>query len=256
MLDTAGFLMYTRSDLLPKAELQTAHFSEPLGQASSAELILELNGGRNQVAALDNPDTLIDAQLTYLGTVNFSVSGEQAKRIELTQSGAPVASFLLPQYDQQSTLIGMSTAVPAAISLENTDGDTLLDLGEIQLAGLDYRVSGRNITTHLPATSGSLHSAIDQSGGDLTIQCAPGAAAVFRVEMSGGELVLDVPQGMPVRVEVLGRSGGEVVVPENFEQIQGGVDGEGTWETPGFTQSEQSIVITVEEISGGEVTVQ
>jgi len=256
MLAIAAGLLLTRSDLLPKMELKSAEFSEPLGQTTSAELFLELNGGQNQLSALDEADNLIEATLTYLGSVNFSVTGDQAKQIELTQSGAPFAFLFGSLLPEQTAEIGLSSAIPAAITLKNSGGDTDLNLEDLQLAGLEFHMSGGNVTASLPATGENLRSDIDQSGGDLTIQLGPEAAGVFRVEISGGNLVFDIPDAAAVQVEIVSHSGGEVNLPENFVQTQTGDDEEGIWETPGYDQGEYPIVITVDDISGGDVTVR
>jgi len=188
--------------------------------------------------------------------VNFSVTGDQAKQIELTQSGAALAFLFGPLLDEQTAEIGLSSAVPAAITLNNSGGNTQLNLQDLQLAGLEFRISGGNVTASLPAAGENLRSDINQSGGDLTIQPAPEAAGVFRVVISGGDLVFEISDSADVRVEVLSLSGGEVNLPENFIQTQTGKDGEGTWESPGYTQGEHPIVITVDSISGGDVIVR
>ena len=256
MLAIAAGLIFTRPDMLPKMELKTAEFSEPLGQTTSAELFLELSGGQNQLSALGEADNLVKATLTYLGSVSFSVNGEQAKQIELTQSGAPFTFLFGPLFDEQTAEIGLSSAIPAAITLTNSGGDTQLNLQDLQLAGLEFHMSGGNVTASLPAAGENLRSDIDQSGGDLTIQLGPEAAGVFQVEISGGDLVFDIPDAAAVKVEIVSHSGGEVNLPENFVQTQTGDDEEGIWETPGYDQGEYPIVITVDDISGGDVTVR
>jgi hypothetical protein len=76
------------------------------------------------------------------------------------------------------------------------------------------------------------------------------------VVISGGNLIFEIPDQADVRVEVLNQSGGEVDVPEHFVQTQIGDNGEGVWETPGFAQGEHPIVITVDNISGGDVVIR
>jgi hypothetical protein len=256
MLAVAAGLLLTRPDMLPQFELQSAEFSEPLGQTTSAEFFVELNGGQNQLIALSEADNLIEASLIYLGTVDFSVSGDQAKQIELTTSGLPFVPLIGSLLAGQKADIGLSKAVPVAITLENSDGDTQLELGDLQLAGLEFRISGGKVTASLPAAGENLRSDINQSGGDLSIQLTPESAGDFRVVISGGNLIFEIPDQADVRVEVLNQSGGEVDVPEHFVQTQIGDNGEGVWETPGFAQGEHPIVITVDNISGGDVVIR
>lgn len=256
MLAVAAGMLLLRPDMLPQVELQSAEFSEPLGQTTSAEVFLELNGGQNQLTTLSEADNLFEASLIYLGTVDFSVTGDQAKQIALTSSEMPFAPFFGPLLAEQKADIGLSNAVPVAITLENSDGDAQLELEDLQLAGLEFRMSGGNVTANLPATGENLRSDINQSGGDLTIQPAAETTGDFRVVISGGNLIFDVPDQEDLRVEVLNHSGGEVDVPENFVQTQTGDGEEGVWESPGFAQGEHPIVITVDNISGGDVIVQ
>lgn len=147
ILAVAGFLLFTRDDLRPQVELLSAHFSEPVGQASTAEITLKLGNGQNTLFALED-------------------------------------------------------------------------------------------------------------GGNLSIGFPQEASFNFRVVMGDGDLVFEIPSQADARVEVLRHDGGDVSLPADFALTQGQPGDEGIWESPGFGQAAQQIVITVDDINGGDVVVR
>jgi hypothetical protein len=256
ILALAGFLLFTRDDLLPQVELQSAHFSEPVGQASAAEVTLKLVNGQNTLFALEDEDTLIEAYLDFLNEPTFEVQGEQEKIVVLSQSGALFTAILDIIQKGQKAEIGLSPAIPLDLNVEHDGGATALDLAELQIAGLDVRMDGGDVKASLATAPAAQRVDINMDGGNLSFGFPQEASFTFRVVMDGGDLVFEIPSQADVRVEVLRHDGGDVSLPADFALTQGQPGNEGIWESPGFGQAAQQIVITVDDINGGDIVVR
>ncbi len=221
ILAVAGFLLFNRDDLLPQVELQSAHFSEPVGQASAAEVTLKLVNGQNNLFALENGDILIDAQLDFLNEPTFEVQGEQEKIVMLSQSGALYTAFLDIIQEGQMALIGLSPAIPLALIIEHDGGVTGLDLAELQISGLDVRMDGGDVKASLATAPAAQQVELNMDGGNLSFGFPQEASFTFSVVIDGGDLVFEIPSQADVRVEVLRHDGGDVSLPADFTSPRG-----------------------------------
>ncbi|MBZ0289665.1 MAG: hypothetical protein K8I30_18730, partial [Anaerolineae bacterium] len=83
--DVGDSISKTLKQMGVDGEIKTAQFSEPVGGATSARVRLDLSVGKMVVRALTEPDKLIEADVRYIGEVEFSVSGETDKVVRLGQ---------------------------------------------------------------------------------------------------------------------------------------------------------------------------
>jgi len=72
------------------AEVKTDLFSEPIGEATSARVSLDLSSGPTEVTALSDSNDLIDAELNYTGKIKFDVRGDREKTVSLSESDTQV----------------------------------------------------------------------------------------------------------------------------------------------------------------------
>ena len=174
----------------------------------------------------------------------------------LSQSGALFTAFLDIIQEGQKAEIGLSPAIPLDLIVEHDGGVTALDLAELRIAGLNVRMDGGDVKASLAAAPAAQRVDINMDGGNLSFGFPQEASFYFRVMINGGDLVFEIPSQADVRVEVLRHDGGDVSLPADFALIQGQAGDEGIWELPGFGQAAQQIVITVDDINGGEVVVR
>jgi hypothetical protein len=252
--------------LAPSAEVKTAQYSEPVGDATAASVNLDLSVGRTTINALSDSTKLIDADLRYVGDVDFKVtdSGSQ-KAVVLTSKNESVQwfSFLgLSLNADENDLrwnIGLSPNVLLDVHLSGGVGDDTLDMSGLQLSRLSYKGGVGDTTLSLPGR-GSYGVDFNGGVGKLLVNFADGAGVNATVDAGVGEITLDVPDDAPVYVEAEGGLG-QVHIPSNFTRISGDDDNNvtrnGVWESASYSAASDSERITIKFNGGvGNLNVQ
>jgi len=241
-------------------EVKTARFSEALGGATSASVRLDLSVGKMIVRPLADSDNLIEADVRYIGEIDFNFSGEAEKRVRLGQKNIPsvVAPFkavlgMVANRDDLRWDIALSPNLPLDLDIHGGVGVAKLDLSGLQLKRLklDGGVGETQLT--LPAMPSAYPVDIDGGVGETTVTLADGAAAQMRVDGGVGGVKIRLPGTAAARIEVQGGLGGAKLAPR-FRRIQGGDDfigSSGVWETEGFALAAQQIVIAFHGGVGG-----
>lgn len=225
------------------------HFSAPIGDAASARVKLDLSVGRHHVTAVASPDTLVEADVAYVGEVNFAVSGEQEKVVSLSQTPAFALEWLNPakwfgNRDELGWDIGLSPNIPIDLDVHGGVGKSRLDLSRLNLTGLDVSGGVGEIDLTLP-DQGDFDGRLKIGVGAFRITALSGASANLQIKGGVGECTVNVPSDAAVRVQA--RMGlGDVSVPARLARLSGDTEGiskSGVWETPDFASAERKIVI-------------
>ncbi len=253
--------------LAPSVEVQEQQYSEPLGAATSAQVNLDLSVGRTTIQPLTAPDTLVTADLRYVGTVDFRVDGTTQKYVTLSARDNSVQFFDFlgislfngVENDQLRWTIGLTTGIPLDLRLSGGVGESTVDLRDLQLTNLSYNNGVGDGTVSLPG-SGSYSVDLNGGVGNTSVIFAPGAAVTVKVNAGVGNMLLDVPDNAAVRLE--SRSGlGNVSVPGSFNRLSGsdnnGLDHSGTWETESYASAGDNARITIDYNGGvGNLSIQ
>lgn len=231
------------------ATVKHERFSEPVDGAESARVKLNLAVGEHNVTSTTTPDTLIDADLTYVGEVAFAVSGEQEKMVSLSQSPAFTVEWLNPAnwFNHNQKLhwdIGLSPDVPIDLDVHGGVGAARLDLSNLSLTHVEVGGGVGEIDLTLPAR-GDYDGYLKIGVGEFRITVPSGASADLRIKGGVGECTVNVPPDAAVRLDA--RTGiGDISVPLRMTRVSGGGDGiskSGVWETSDFASAERKIVI-------------
>lgn len=232
--------------LAPTVEVKTAQYSEPLADATAAQVNLDLSTGRTTVQALVDSTALIDADLRYVGDVNFKVdSGADHEKVVTLSSHSDgvqffdfLGMFRSPSLgdDELRWNIGLSPKVALDLRLNGGVGDSTFDLAGLRLSRLEYNAGVGESTISLPG-SGSYAVALKGGVGGLVVNFANGAAVNATINAGVGSITLDVPDDAPVHLEA--DSGlGKINVPANFTRIsgsdEGGLGRGGVWESASY----------------------
>ena len=253
--------------LAPSAEVKTAQYSELVGEATSAQVNLDLSVGKATVQALSDSDKLIDADLRYVGDVNFKVTNsgsEKAVVLNAKNDSVQWFNFLglsLNSGQDENDLrwnIGLSPNLPLDLRLSGGVGESTLDLSGLQLTRLSYNSGVGDTTVSLPG-SGSYSVDFNGGVGKLAVNFAEGAAVNANVDAGVGEITLDVPDDAPVRLKADGGLGG-INVPANFIRVSGednGLNRNGEWESASYSSADDNARITIDFNGGvGSLTVK
>lgn len=239
-----GFLGY-RSD---RGRVITEQFSEPIGQAESAEVELDLSVGPTTVYALEDKDMLLDAEITHIGEIVFSVSGSVEKKVQLDEEQVNFDAGWFDFFNQDNLEwnIGITPFIPVSLEIIGGVGDAELDLGSLVLDDLLVDVGVGDLRLSLPESEGIYKVRLDGGVGETDVDVARDANVTLTITGSVGDVIVNVPSNAEVRVDA-SVGVGDIRLPSNFVKLSGSEDnvlGEsGVWETSGYEEADLRITI-------------
>lgn len=242
---------------LPTAQVIEEHFSEPIGQAQSAKVLIDTGSDPVSIAALSGSKNLIDANITHVGEMEFTVSGTTDKNIVLRKRPATTTfqwGFNLTQPTRWD--ISLSPEVPLDLTLEGGSGSTNADLGKLQLDRLAVDVASGSFVVALPESNSAYEADFEGGSGSLRATLPGDSDLTVRVIGHSGSITLQLPANAEYRVEVQGSGSGSMNLPRGLNQVQQGDGDEGIWETPGYAGASHRLLIRIVDIGSGSVTVR
>jgi hypothetical protein len=231
-------------------EVQLENFNVPRDDATSAKIQLDLSLGTTNVQALTDSADLFAAEVSHVGTIEFSSEGQTEKTIRLRQEPANFdifdgLGFLSAFVDPQDDLywnVGLSPNVPIDLDINGGAGTTSLDLRQVDLSALYANVGVGNIDLQLPATESAYDAVVSGGVGEVTISIEDNAALRLSIDGGVGNFTVDVPDGAAVQVNA--ETGvGSINVPDSLSEA-----GDNTWETSDYREAAQRITI---DFNGG-----
>ena len=243
--------------LAPDLDITMDEYSVPREDAASARIDLHTSIGDVNIFALADSTNLFEAEVAHVGNLDFVAEGTTEKIISLSQRDENVnfgLDILGGAFNPENELywrVGLSSALPIRLLVDNGVSSTTLDLTDIQLAGLDINSGVGSVDLRLPVMETSYEVTVNGGVGDTTIVIPENAAVALDIDGGVGEVRIDVPDGAGVRL--VGESGvGSINVPDYFNQGEGDdsdfVGEDGVWETEGYASAERKITI---EYNGG-----
>lgn len=266
-----------RLGLTQSAGLKTETFIEPLDGATRANIELDLWSTPMRVEALSNSENLFEAEITHVGEVIFETRGSSERTIRLSHErfiAGPWGFFA--GLGEERGRIGLSPETPIDLEVNVGSGSVELNLAELQLTSLDVEGGSGSLDVSLPETgqrlaarmntgSGSVDLLIpggaqldlnlESGSGSIDIEIAEEASLTLELDTGSGSVRVDVPDGAAIRVEVEDDGSGALNIGGGLEQVSGD-DDSGVWETPGFDEAENQILIVVSERGSGSVTIR
>ena len=228
----------------------TEHFAEPMDQATSARVELDIPAGSLEVDALSDSNQLIQADMTHIGQVDFDVAGNEQKMIRLqgTMNQLKIAD-IFDWGDNIKDLhseIGLNPTVPLDLQVNLDVGDAKIDLSELQLTNLDVHGNVGQVRLALPALDHRYPAKVAGDVGSFQIDIAEAADLDLDIEGDVGSFMIDVPEDVGVRLEA-DVNLGNVNLPTDFRQIKNGdhdfVSQSGIWESANFGRADHQVHI-------------
>lgn len=265
-------------DSLPAPEMVTESFAEPDDGIETANVTLDFDRGNMTVYPLEDSLNFFEAVVTHDEEVHFNSSGSRNRsiRLNLNDVGAPQIGFFFGDQNQINAEIGMMPGVPTDLRINIGGGSADLFLEDLELTRLRADSGSGSLEVVLPAGhypvdlgsgSGSISVATaDVAALDLSAEVGSGRISLNLGEDTSGEMKLDsgsgsilvvLPEGLAVQIS--GETGsGSVNVPRDFIRIsgEGGIGGDsGTWQSPGFDNSDTQLQIRF-DIGSGSLRVE
>ena len=250
-----------RRGILEEQTLKQFQFRLPLDNAVAANVELELSVGESTVQAIEGtPNTLLDADLAYLGSISFGVSGDVERSAFLRQSTPLTVGWANPVHwtTRPRWQIGLAGGLPTDLRVQAGVGDANLNLAGLQLRSL--RVEGNigrtNIT--LPAQAGTLQTTLRGGAGGIALNVPRGVDGTVRVQGGVGGFALNLEAGAAVRMQVQGGIGKTLLTPgfRRTEAIAPGLPTTGTWQTPDFDLAQHQLTVEVADTVLGNLSVR
>lgn len=270
-LMVVAFLFFAPNlvDTIPTPEMTTESFSDPLGSARQADVIIDFDRGNVEIFSIDNTDELFSAVVTHDEKVTFNSSGSTNRNIRLRLDD--VGPEFFTDWINQSQLqaeIGLAVDVPIDLEVDLGGGSTEMDLSDLTLDGLKVESGSGSLSATLPGgyfpadfSSGSgsitlatgedaeLDMKVDVGSGRIEIELAEGNFGEIKLDSGSGSITLIIPEG--VAVQVRGDTGsGSVTVPSWFVRTSGSDNDSGTWETRDFDEADEQLFIRFDVGSG------
>ncbi len=243
------YLLFGRNSVGSTAK--TGYFSTPLDGTSSASIKLNLSVGEALVNATTDRDSLLDAELTYVGEVSLEVEGDTEKTITLRQTGGSGLQWLNPNHwfnhEQYDWRVSLSPEVPLSLDVQGGVGKARLDLRRLQLEDLRLHGGVGEVEAELPASIEGYAARVQGGLGKITLDIPPQTSTTLDIQGGVGEVVVSTPVGAALRVEAHGGIG-DVKLPGRLQRVAGGnsefeLGKSGVWQTPDFDSAPVRIAL-------------
>jgi hypothetical protein len=167
--------------------------SQPVGEATRADVSMTLDLGRLRLGALDQqPGNLIAGDIAHREqrpvVQTFAVSGDTAT-FTLRQQGGSATSMIKQGDDAVLWDLRLNPATPIHLVIETGAGEGAIDLTELQITDLDFKTGVGTTTLTLPR-AGQVRARVSSDVGNMTIRVPTGVAV--RIEASAGLGDIDV----------------------------------------------------------------
>lgn len=246
-----------------ETEVKKASYAEPAGGAIGAIIKLGPAVGQIMVRALTESDNLFEADISYVGEMDYAVTGDTEKTVRLGQKsgfkpgaiGSQVKAMLNQVSNREDLYmkVGISPNVPMKLDMDGGVGVSRLDLTGLRVTEVEIDGGVGETFLTLPAGDSRYGVKIEGGVGATHVVVADGAALNLRIDGGVGGIDIRVPENAAVRVEAEGGLGG-VSVPGHFNRVRGGegfVSMNGVWETTGFNLAASQIYIHFKGGVGG-----
>lgn len=241
--------------LAPETNVRTDRYNAPTAGTSAAQVRLDLWSDPATVGAVSDPNNLIEIEATHTGEIDFRSSGEAEKTIQVShRSGDSTFWFGIGQ--DLHTDIRLSPQVPLNLFINVGSGSARLNLTELQLTALEVDGGSGSSDLNLPAGGEGYDARVQSSSGSMDIAIPDGAQVTLRLDTGSGSVTLEIPEDAAVRVEVRDDGSGSLNVTSALEQIERSGDDQGVWETPNFAGSARPIVVILDGVGSGSVSIR
>jgi hypothetical protein len=220
-------------------------FSEPLGEAESASIVIDIPLAEASISALPaNSEDLIRADLIYAGEIEFFAAGEQEKFVSLTN---PVHTLNLGGITADLPwTIGLHPGLPLALEINNGVGrNNVFDLTGLQLDEVTIHTGVGDVDITLPAGREATLASIDGGAGNLRVTVPNEADLELDILPAWAKWTLIWPRRG--RQLTAGWGIGKVTIPEALEQVElttAFLSGSGVWQTEDYAGAERRATIT------------
>lgn len=207
----AVFIMMTLAACETTTEILTGSYQEEIGDATAADVTIELAFESGTLSALAPGDAnLIDADLEYIGEIDFNVSGNRNKTISLSED---TKSRMYTGDETLDWAISLSPDLLIALTLVANSGSMVADLSSLQLTGSDLEVNSGTLIASFPVSDAAIPGSIDVNSGTATLNLPGGSTLAFgETASNSGTLTINVAEGASFSAQELSADSGGIMM--------------------------------------------
>lgn len=203
-------------------EVKHDTFSVPLFGTNAAQITISGSVGHTTIEALpETSENLFEAEVAYVGEIEFSSTGENQKAISLRTSNdkevlAPVRR-VIGQISNREDLyyrIRIHPSVPVALQLNGGVGGSEYDLDELNLTSLVINGGVGGTRLVLAERGDSYDVRLEGGVGAVTLQAPQQAHINLTLKGGVGSNTLHIPANASMNVHIEGGVGGTSVISE------------------------------------------
>lgn len=235
-----------------EAEVEMASFSEPKGNATAATVNVNFSVGVTTFKPLVASDNLFEADVTYIGEIQFDVQGNTEKTITLKQpTRNPITRTIKQAFGSLNKDVDLrwdirlNPDVPVALNIHGGVGEGDIDLAGINLTQLNVNTGVGKNTVTLPTSETGYAVKFNGGVGETVIDLPINTTTDIKISGGVGAVTLNLPPGAALKLT--GKSGlGDIAVPKQMERLQESDDfitKSGVWQTQGFDQAAHQITV-------------
>lgn len=250
-----------RRGIFDEASLKNYHFVVPLDNATSAATDFELSVGEASIyRQTDNPQHLVDASLTYLGSLSFGAVGDVQRQVFLRQSTQMTVGWVNPIHwtNRPHWDIGLSDKVPYDLRVQGGVGDADINLAGLQIDKLQVEGNIGSLNITLPTHKTHFDASIRGGAGPIALNIPENANGTIHLRGGVGGLIINIAPQAAAQI-VLSGGVGRVVMEPGFNKTEAAapvLPNTGTWETANFTQVHQRVMLHIAEGMVGSIQVR
>lgn len=248
---TLALLLYGPAlGLLPRAEVKYEVLREPLADVRAASISLDLPGNPVTVTALESPELLFEASISYIGDYTYDVYTNSNNEANIELSGGGLWSlFYIPSArpEDDRWRIKLSPEVPLKLDITGGPGQTELDLRRLTLRSLHLSTGSGTVSLTLPESGPQFKANLDVSSGAFVLHVPDKAHADVRMDAGSGAVRVEVEPDAALRLVIESRGSGPLLIPAWLERVPDATD---TWQTANFESATRRVVLMIEQNSG------
>jgi hypothetical protein len=234
------------------AEYKTEQIDYAPDDVETANITIDFGASGGDLSALDDSNSLISGEVTYVGNLEFerSTSGTHAE-VYLDERNEGWFWFNPGNWDFGGTdtrwQLGINPDIETELRLDSGSGSVAYDLSGLTLSHLHIDGSSGSAVVTLP--DGDYDVDYDQGSGSLTMTLPENGRSILEMDGSSGSATLILPDSMAAHVEIDGGSG-SFNPDSRFTQTSGDDNDDGTWETENFGSADHQIELIIDQGSG------
>ena len=244
-------------NLGPSTQYTTESFNEPVGAATSAAVSIDSASQPVTIRALNDSANLFEGTIAHSGTMDFQVNGTTEKQISLRHRGGSNdwLIFNIPPVNLRWD-IGLNPRLPIALTYNGASGSVQMNLSGIQLSSLAVDGGSGSSDISLPVSSKAFTVKYQGGSGSLSMKLPAGADLTVNLGGGSGSLSLSLPTNAAARIEVNDNGSGSFSAPGWTTRLSGkSNEDQGVWESAGYSSAAHKILIVVEDVGSGSISI-